>query len=316
MRNGTIAYDAWDATQLNRRESILTLSNTYMGLRGTEDEQPPGSLPGLYVAGLFDKSECLVGEIVNMPDAVRMVASVDGEALTPDACAIESYARELDMARDAGFGAGCLWPWQSDDAGEEEIRNTVHDDGVVERRDILDQYHITSDVAYACLQYLHHTGDEQCFRTRLTPVVVEALRFWRSFLLSANDPNAAVLHIRRVMGPDEYHTCVDDNYYTNWLTKRVFREFDAYLAACDRKAADDFSRINALSPREADELRDIGARIYLGGPRDGVFEQFDGYFRLRDVTVKGCNARGLPRYPRSARRRGPTRLRAPGCAAA
>lgn len=572
MSNWQISFPDFDSQNQNFRESILTLSNTYMGLRGVEDEIPAGSLPGLYIAGLFDKSECLVPEIVNFPSFLKMEIEVDGEKLTPVQGKLSEYQRTLDMAngslsrtlnyqtkegekiclssrrflsfydkncgaialdvstdwagklkiitefdasepnregsylydekvrhfhikkfndqfaedfyaeaelRDSGtkvafasamstsvpatkkrklFGdrveetveldvtkdqtiqitkffvvqddreikscelrkstltklarmkakgfnaelsrssevlktlwktanititgddagdralrfnifqliglgnedsanfaigakglstehygghyfwdteaylipsylrfnpavarnllqfrvntlsvakqnaattdfAGCLWPWQSTADGKEGIRNTILENGVVERRAILDQYHIVSDVAFAAFEYLKYTGDEYYFRSQLSLLVVEGMRFWRSFLEKQNGPDASSYHIKGVMGPDEYHTHVDDNFFTNHLTKIVFQKFFHYFDQANEKTQFDLKSFNQLSDEELHSLRKTGEKIFIPEVKNDVIEQFAGYFNLRDLKLNGKNSKGLPIYP-------------------
>lgn len=213
---------------------------------------------------------------------------------------LEFRFRTLDAARrrarEQGF-AGCLWPWQSDELGNEAIRHTVTADGRVLRRDILDQYHIVSDVAYACFQYYHQTGDEYFLRAKLMPVIVDSLRFWKSLIFRQNDPAAKEYHIRGVMGPDEYHMKVDDNYYTNFLTRYVFESFFDYLDNASPKQRWDVEQWNGLDAAEIESLRTIGQRIYLPPLRDGVIEQFEGYFQRLDVPITEYSDLGMPSYP-------------------
>ena len=582
MKNYVLQYDSYERERLNFRESIMTLGNTYMGIRGVEDELPEGSLPGLYIAGMFDQSECLVSEIVNFPNFITLYAEVEGQKLSPDTVQVLGYSRSLNMKdgtverktvykaglektftlestrflsfydkncgavrvkisscnfsgsmkiiseydaslpsregsylydeqvrhcntlaindqydedfysriqmRDRGYlvdigthvacegaeikkrsrriygekvreamefhlekgrevsfykyfavtdsravteeslkeiclsklqrmkyngfekeldrsvsilssrwdqadvkidgddendlalrfnifnllalgsedtsrfaiGAkglstehygghyfwdteayllsfylntapavarnllkfrcntlekakqrarsmgfeGCLWAWQSTDEGEEGIRNTVKENGVVIRRHILDQYHIVSDVAFACFKYLYRTNDEYSFRTDLNRLVLEGMRFWRSFLLKTNKKEADKYEIRNVMGPDEYHKTVSNNYYTNYLTKLVFGAFFEYYENCDEKQRYDLQEINAITPGELSELKEIGERIYLPEIKDDVIEQFEGYFKLRDSVVEKYSDRGLPVYPHAEVGRG------------
>jgi kojibiose phosphorylase len=573
MKPFSITYDTFDPKRENYRESIFTLSNTVMGMRGIEDEGTAAALPGLYIAGLFDQSECIAPEIVNFPDILPVWLEVGGEKIAPDTCAVKEYRRELDMqngvllrevtfatscgdctvqsrrflsfadkqcgaieyrftfadysgpvcvktsfdacqpsregsyqydetvkhfnlirfndqyaenfyariqlrdrgtlvdfvsfaalsvpalrrsrkifyeknietidlnvtaktpctvtkyfviadSRDlkpdelnqtvlaklermkrAGFTAeldhsafvlsnlwknadvtiegddemqrmlryniyqliglgaehssafaigakglstehygghyfwdteiyllpfylntnpavarnllefrfrtletakqraraqgfeGCLWPWQSDELGNEGIRQTVTPDGRILRRDILDQYHVVSDVAYACLHYYHQTGDEFFLRTKLMPVLVESMRFWKSFLLKQNKADAAEYHIRNVMGPDEYHTDVSDNYYTNFLTRYLFEEFSGYMESATPKQRLDIEQLTGLTGAELADFQSIAKKIHLPPVRDGVLEQFDGYFKRKDLPITEYSPLGMPRYP-------------------
>lgn len=199
-------------------------------------------------------------------------------------------------AREQGF-CGCLWPWQSTDDGEEGIRQTVKENGVVVRRHILDQYHIVSDVAFACFKYYYRTKDEYFFRTCLSTLVVEAMRFWKSFIYKCNAATAKEFHLRQVMGPDEYHTSLDDNFYTNYMTKFIFKAFFEYYYEADEKQQFDIREKNKITLDELLELKLIGEKIYLPDTVDGVIEQFAGYFKLRDLIIDKFTEKGLPIYP-------------------
>ena len=63
--------------------------------------------------------------------------------------------------------------------------------------------------------------------------------------------------MRDVMGPDEYHAKVNDNYYTSYITKRVFRSFfNWYDNAGDKKQYD--ARLQSdLNEDELGELKRI-----------------------------------------------------------
>ena len=209
---------------------------------------------------------------------------------------VDTLSRAMHRAIEQGY-KGCLWPWQSDERGEEGVRNTVYADGTIERRDILDQYHLVSDVAFACFQYLSQTGDEYYFSMRLSKIVVESLRFWQSFLIKNNSVSSEALHIPHVMGPDEYHKQFNDNFYTNFLTKWVFIAFFDYYENADEKRKYDLRTTNNISQDELNDLKLIGNRIHIPPLRDNVIEQFAGYFNLKDVIIDQWDDHGLPIYP-------------------
>ena len=213
---------------------------------------------------------------------------------------LEFRFRTLGAARrracEQGF-EGCLWPWQSDELGNEGIRQTVTLDGRILRRDILNQYHLVSDVAYACFHYYNQTGDEYFLRSKLMPVIAESMRFWKSFIFRQNAPDAAEYHLRGVMGPDEYHTNIDDNYYTNFLTKYLFEQFFKYLESASPKQRYDVIRFTGLTETELSQFRRIAEKIYLPPLKAGVIEQFAGYFQCKDLPITHCSELGMPRYP-------------------
>ncbi|MEN3041727.1 MAG: glycoside hydrolase family 65 protein, partial [Fervidobacterium sp.] len=77
-------------------ETLFTLANGYLSLRGTE-EFSKNVMKGTYIAGIFDKSEAQVTELVNLPDPLEFTIYVDGTALNLDNVEILSYERKLDM---------------------------------------------------------------------------------------------------------------------------------------------------------------------------------------------------------------------------
>ena len=95
-----------------------------------------------------------------------------------------------------------------------------------------------------------------------------------------------------VIGPDEYHERVANNAFTNGMARHclqramqlreVFADRPGYLASLTEKLA--YERDWALLPEAVRTLR--APRI-----RDGVMEQFDGYFALEDCSLGEVRAR-------------------------
>ena len=192
---------------------------------------------------------------------------------------------------------GCLWPWQSDELGEEGIRLAVLENGVIKRRQILNQYHIVSDVAWACFRFYQQTGDTPFFMKYLMPVIIESLRFWRSFLLQRNDPNESFYRFPGVMGPDEYHISSDDNFYTCYLTKHIFEEFNSFIKSASEKQLYDLETAMAVSDEELNTFRELTDKIFVPEIKDSVIEQFTGYFKLDDLEITKYSELGMPQYP-------------------
>jgi kojibiose phosphorylase len=80
-------------------ESIFTLGNGYMGLRGSFEENPHGSYRGLYIAGIFDKAEAFVPELVKAPGWLDFSVWVDSKKFNVDSCKVLSHERVLDMKK-------------------------------------------------------------------------------------------------------------------------------------------------------------------------------------------------------------------------
>src|SRR5690606_15870003 len=78
------------------------------------------------------------------------------------------------------------------------------------------EHHISAAVAYAVWQYWELTADDDFIRTAGAERIFETARFWASRGSVEAD---GLFHIRKVVGPDEYHESVDDNAYTNIMAQ-------------------------------------------------------------------------------------------------
>lgn len=173
---------------------------------------------------------------------------------------------------------GALYAWESADTGEEVApRSVLAPDGeLVPIRVAEEEQHISADVAYAVHRYWQATGDDRFMREAGAEILVETARFWASRVELGED---GAYHIRRVIGPDEYHESVDDDAYTNGMAK-----WNLETAAAWARHAD-----------EARQWREIGARMYTGlDPRTGILEQFRGYAALEDVDLRAFEPRTAP----------------------
>ncbi|QMS84799.1 glycoside hydrolase family 65 protein [Candidatus Xianfuyuplasma coldseepsis] len=81
------------------------------------------------------------------------------------------------------------------------------------------QYHINSDVAYAVIHYYYATDDMSFMLKYGFELLVETART----IYDIGHFHNGVFHIHEVTGPDEYTTCVDDNYYTNSMAQYHFQ---------------------------------------------------------------------------------------------
>ena len=123
--------------------------------------------------------------------------------------------------------------------------------------------HITSDVAYAAHNYWRWTGDDRFLRAEGTEIIVEGARYWASRLQI--EPDGA--HIRGVIGPDEYHSHVDDSFYTNLLARWHLRDRRRAGRPAPRRllrgpASSVVSRLG-IRPGEPANWRDLADQIVL-----------------------------------------------------
>ncbi len=208
--------------------------------------------------------------------------------------------RTLDAAREKaarmGF-RGAFYAWESADTGQDETPKYV----IAPDRQVVDvvcgdqEQHISADIAYAVWQYWLATGDETFLLDAGAEILLETARFWSSRARLEADGKC---HIRGVMGPDEYHTNVDDNAFTNVMARwNIRRALDA--AALLRTRWPD--RWTSLSDRLklhdeelADWARTAAAMAVALRPGSDVLEQFTGFSELNEVHLADYAGRSVP----------------------
>jgi len=94
-----IIQDKYRPSHINKYEANFTLGNGYCGLRACLEENPWGSYRGLYIAGVFDKAEASVKEIVKCPVWTDFSVWVEGSKFSVDTCKVLSHCRILDMKK-------------------------------------------------------------------------------------------------------------------------------------------------------------------------------------------------------------------------
>jgi len=97
--------------ELRFSESIMSLANEYMGMRGNFEEKYSGdSLQGTYIGGVWfpDKTKVgwwkigypeYFGKMINSPNFIGIGVSIDGQELDLNVEDLVSYRRELDMEK-------------------------------------------------------------------------------------------------------------------------------------------------------------------------------------------------------------------------
>ncbi|MCC6553270.1 MAG: glycoside hydrolase family 65 protein, partial [Polyangiaceae bacterium] len=184
---------------------------------------------------------------------------------------------------------GALYAWESADTGDETTPSVV----VTPFGEVLrvlsgeQEHHISADVAYAAWCYARATADHDFARGTGLEILAETARFWASRVETGPD---GLAHIRKVIGPDEYHEEIDDNAFTNWMARHNLRTAAAAAARAPAEAA----RLG-VGPRDIERWLEIADRIYLGlDPESGLIEQFAGYFQLEPFAIADYGLRTAP----------------------
>lgn len=198
-------------------------------------------------------------------------------------------------AKSLGY-EGALYAWESAATGAETTpRWVTGPDGAELVRiwcgDI--EHHISADVAYAVHQYWRVTGDDAFMRSYGAEIFLDTARFWGSRVHW--DAEKAAYVIEDVIGPDENHEHVDNNVYTNLLARwNLATAFEvlAWLRATDADKAHALEVELDLGTARLEHWKDVIAKIYQGyDPVTRRFEQFEGYFQLKNLNLPDLEPR-------------------------
>ena len=209
--------------------------------------------------------------------------------------------RRLPEARQAARAAGrqgAMYPWQSGSDGREESQllhlNPMSGRWIPDptRR----QHHIGLAVAYNVWHYYQVTGDREFLTHYGTRMLVEIAWFWSS--LASYDRRRHRYVIRKVMGPDEFHSGypdqdeegIDNNAYTNVMAVWVLRRALDALSLLPEQACHELTQSLGLSPVELERWRDISRAMFVPF-HDGVISQFEGYEDLAELDWAGYRRR-------------------------
>ena len=203
-----------------------------------------------------------------------------------------------ELARREGF-KGIKFAWESAGTGEEETPEWSKDfDGTVIKIYTQGQeHHITADIAYAVYKYYLVTGDEEFMKGYGYEMLFETARFWVSRV--KYNKRKKKYEINHVIGPDEFHRDVNNNAFTNILAKwNLIIAYDLFFKLKAKRLL--HKRLKAklnLTEREVKNWKKTASRIAVTVDKKKVIEQFDGYFKLRKVSLTRTDENGIPLIP-------------------
>lgn len=103
--------------------------------------------------------------------------------------------------------SGAKYPWESSVSGLENCAVWQYADNEI---------HITADVCYAIRNYVDKTNDTGFLEKYGLEILLETSKYWiERVSYSKNE-----VHLKGVMGPDEYLHYVEDDAYTNYLVSK------------------------------------------------------------------------------------------------
>ncbi|HJS19538.1 MAG TPA: glycoside hydrolase family 65 protein [Anaerolineales bacterium] len=193
---------------------------------------------------------------------------------------------------------GAQFPWESADTGDEVTPTWVphYADRTKHIRiwtgDI--EIHISADIAYAARLYWKITEDDDWFIEKGAELVLDTAKFWAS--RAEWNSETGMYQFTDVIGPDEYHDHVDNNFFTNrmaqWNLQSALDVLD-WLRSNAPSKADELTQRLGLSRERLAQWKEVSTRIFLPLRSDGLIEQFEGYFQRRDVDLAALEPRDI-----------------------
>ena len=200
-------------------------------------------------------------------------------------------------AKNLGY-YGAFYAWTSGKTGDELFPDYFFTD-VLTGRPIRNhfncwQIHISPDVVYGIWLYFEASQDWDFMVRYGAEVIFEVAQFLVSRVHFKKDKNR--YEFIRLLGPDEYHENVDNNAYTNYLSKFSLEKASwiySQLKLNEPEALSGIMEATGLSPQSVEDWNEISELLYLPqpDPNSKVIEQFDGYFQLEDVSPEDVRKR-------------------------
>jgi len=191
---------------------------------------------------------------------------------------------------------GAMFPWESADTGEEVTPRWVPhfaDPAKMVRiwtGDI--EIHISADIAYAAHQYWQTTGDDAWFVEKGAELILDTAKFWAS--RAEWNAEAGRYEYNDVIGPDEYHEHVDNDFFTNrmaqWNLQTALDVLDWLKTHAAAKAAELVDRLD-LTAERLGRWREVIEKVYLPVGENDLIEQFEGYFQRKYVDLAALEPR-------------------------
>jgi nigerose phosphorylase len=279
-----------EEAQLALRYSIFQLLIA-APVKGTAASIPARALSGqVYKGAIFWDTEMFM-----FPFFVHTYPEVAVELLKYRINTLDG-ARRKAQTEGPGY-RGAFYAWESQETGDEACTYFNIGDPITGRnlrtyfRDR--QIHISGDVAFTIWEYFKITGDDSLLLRGGAEVILECARFYWSYAYFNKDKNR--YEVLDVVGPDEYHERVHNNAFTNMVVRITF---EVALATVDYMGRNYPSELKELFDKikiedEIHGFREACELIYMPqpDPETGVIEQFDGYFRLEDISKEELRKR-------------------------
>jgi len=158
------------------------------------------------------------------------------------------------------------------------------------------EIHVPMAVSFGIWHYVLLTQDKEFLYNEGIEMLLEVARFMAS--RGQWSQTSGGFGFWCVVGPDEFHFAVHNNYYTNILAKKMFEYTLSVIAEMKKEApvelANAAKKVN-LRPREPTNWAKMARKmILLQDKKTGVFEHFENYFDMPHIDCDSIDPADFP----------------------
>ncbi|MCA9364427.1 MAG: glycoside hydrolase family 65 protein [Candidatus Moranbacteria bacterium] len=202
-------------------------------------------------------------------------------------------AKARKYAQENGYD-GAMFPWQSGSSGVEEtqVLRLNQLSGKWGPDESARQRHVSFAIALNTWQYYNRSADKKFLINHGAELFLSIADFVAS--LGEWSEEDERYHTHGLMGPDEFHERIPgsdqdgftDNAYSNIMIAWILRRAKDVLEILPEKERRRILRSLKISKSDCDMWDDIATGLTLNMNKEGVIEQFQGYFSLKELDWK------------------------------
>lgn len=204
---------------------------------------------------------------------------------------INTLAGAKRKAEEFGY-EGAFYAWESQETGDDAC-SLFNVTDIFTNRPMRTyfkdrQIHISADMVYGLWEYCTVSGDYSLLNQGGLDLMYECLLFFYSY--ASFKPRKDRFELHSVIGPDEYHENINNNAFTNTMVGYSADAFAKALALAQKQYPDTYKSF--VKSHDLSWIDGFREKLYVPQPdENGLIEQFDGYFKLEEVSLEDLKKR-------------------------
>jgi len=159
------------------------------------------------------------------------------------------------------------------------------------------EIHVSAAIPYGIWHYVHVTNDKELLYNQGIEMLLQTSRYFAS---RGQWSPTGEFGFYGVMGADEFHMMVNNNFYTNIMAKKTLEYTLEVIDEMRRRVPLELSRVIEkveLCDSEIAQWREMASKIILlCDEKTGIFEQHEGFFDLPHTDYKSIPHTDYPLY--------------------